>query len=89
MMNHASGELRDAREVVREEMLMKDRIVEVMLDGPKTIPEIAQALGYTGYEVMYWVMAMRKYNYVAETEEATDEGYYRYTLTEKGGPGGD
>jgi hypothetical protein len=84
-MNQDRVESRDAREVVREEMVMKDRIVDVMTQGPKTIPEIAEALGCPTYEVMYWVMGMRRYNYVTETEEATDEGYYRYTLTEKGG----
>ena len=88
-MNQASRGIRDAREVVREEMMMQGRIIDVMTEGPKTIPEIAEALGSATQEVMYWVMGMRKYNYVTETEEATDEGYYMYTLTEKGRLGGD
>ncbi|RJQ28407.1 MAG: MarR family transcriptional regulator [Peptococcaceae bacterium] len=71
-------EVRDLREVIREEMLMRDKIIGVLKDGPRTVPEIAQALGYPSYEVMYWVMGMRKYGYVSETGEVTDEGYHKY-----------
>ena len=52
-MNQASRGIRDAREVVREEMLMQGRIIDVMTEGPKTIPEIAEALGSATQEVMY------------------------------------
>ncbi|MBF7083838.1 MarR family transcriptional regulator [Desulfallas sp. Bu1-1] len=69
-------EVRDIREIIREEMLMRDKILAVLRDGPKTVPEIAQALGCPSHEVMYWVMGMRKYGHVAETEE--EDGYYKY-----------
>jgi hypothetical protein len=84
MMSQQDVPVRDVREVIREEMVMRDKIVRVLIESPKTVPEIAEALGYPIYEVMYWVMGMRRYNYVAETEEATEEGYYRYALLEKG-----
>ncbi|MHB8985826.1 MAG: MarR family transcriptional regulator, partial [Eubacteriales bacterium] len=64
-----NGEVRDLREVIREEMLMRDKIVGILKNGPRTVPEIAQDLGYPSYEVMYWVMGMRKYGYVSETGE--------------------
>lgn len=69
-------QVRDIREIIREEMLMRDKILDVLRDGPKTVPEIAQALGCPAREVMYWVMGMRKYGHVAETEE--EDGYYKY-----------
>lgn len=68
--------VRDIREVIREEMLMRDRILKILQDGPKTVPEIAEVLGYPAYEVMYWVMGMRKYGQVMETEEEDD--YFKY-----------
>jgi predicted transcriptional regulator len=83
-MSQQNVTVRDAREVIREEMVMREKIVQVMMDGPKTISEIAKALGCPTYEMMYWVMGMRRYNYVAETEEGAEEGYYRYALTDKG-----
>lgn len=74
--------MRDVREVMREEMVMRDRIIEVMRDGPKTVPEVAQALKRPSDEVVYWIMDMRKYGLIAETEELTEEGYYKYRLVE-------
>ncbi len=72
------GEVRDLREVIREEMLMRDKIVNILKDGPRTVPEISEAIGYPSHEVMFWVMGMRKYGFVAEIGEMTDEGYYKY-----------
>jgi len=80
-----NGEVRDLREVIREEMLMRDKIVDILKNGPRTVPEIAQVLGYPSYEVMYWVMGMRKYGYVSEIGEVTDEGYHKYKAVEKEG----
>lgn len=74
--------MRDVREVMREEMVMKGRIIEVMRDSPKTVPEVAQALKRPTNEVLYWVMAMRKYGLITETEELTEDGYYKYRLVE-------
>jgi len=74
--------MRDVREVMREEMVMKGRIIDVMRDSPKTVPEVAQALESPTNEMMYWMMALRKYGLIAETEELTEEGYYKYKLVE-------
>lgn len=75
--------MRDPREVIREEMLVRDRILAVLQDGPKTVVEIAEALGEPEHEVMYWVMAARKYGYVEESEEADEDDYYQYGLVDK------
>ncbi len=75
------SEARDLREIIREEMLMQDTILELLREGPKTVPEIAAALGRPSFEVMLWVMGLRKYGRVAETGELTDEGYYLYKST--------
>ena len=72
-----NGEIRDTREIIREEMLMKDPILRTLQEGPMTVPEIAAALGHPPREVMFWVMGMRKYGLVAE-DEVTDEGYHKY-----------
>ncbi len=79
MANQAS---RDLREVLRDEMVEKDRIVALLRDGPKTIPEIAEALGCPSHEVVFWVMAMWRYGALVETGRPNDEGYYQYQLTQ-------
>lgn len=79
-----NGEIRDVREVIREEMLMREKIAGILRVGPKTVPEIAEVLGCPPHEVMFWVMGMRKYGQVSETE-LTDEGYYKYGNVTKEG----
>jgi predicted transcriptional regulator len=77
---------REVREVVRDEHLMRGRILKLLETGPLTIPEIADALDRPSHEVTFWVMGMRKYGYVREEKEATDEGYYRYQAVERDEP---
>jgi len=74
---------REIREIVREEPYMRSRILKLLESGPLTIPEIADGLGAPTSEVTFWVMGMRKYGYVREEKEVTDEGYYRYQAIER------
>jgi hypothetical protein len=74
---------RETREIVREEHIMRARILSLVAEEPRTIPEIAEALSCPASEVTYWVMGMRKYGYLTEDREVTDEGYYRYLATER------
>ena len=75
-----STKSREVREVVREEPVMRGRILEALREGPRTVPEIAAAIGSPTHEVVFWVMGMRKYGYLAEVRGATDEGYFRYRV---------
>jgi hypothetical protein len=74
---------RDVREIVREESFMRARILEVLADGPHTIPEIAAALGRPTHEAMFWVMGMRRYGQVRDVKEAVVDGYFRYQAVQK------
>ena len=72
---------RDVREIVREEPVMRGRILALLMTGPQTIPEIAAAIGSPSHEVVFWIMGMRRYGWVREIKGATDEGYFRYEAT--------
>jgi hypothetical protein len=74
---------RETREIVREEPFMRSRILDVLAGGPRTVPEIAEAIGRPAHEAMYWVMGMRRYGYVREVKEVTAEGYFRYQAVQK------
>jgi predicted Rossmann fold nucleotide-binding protein DprA/Smf involved in DNA uptake len=76
---------RDVREIVRDEQVMRRRILDVLQAGPLTVPEIAQAVERPSREVMFWVMGLRKYGWIAEIKEVNDEGYYRYQVVEREG----
>jgi predicted Rossmann fold nucleotide-binding protein DprA/Smf involved in DNA uptake len=72
---------RDVREVVREEPVMRARILAALDDGPLTVPEIARAIGTPTHEVVLWVMGMRRYGWLAEIKGATVDGYFQYERT--------
>lgn len=72
---------RDTREIVREEQAMRGQILAALAAGPLTVPELAQALGRPTHEVVFWVMAMRRYGWLAEVPGANDDGYFCYQAT--------
>ncbi len=75
--------LREPREIMRDEMAVRDRLLASLKDGPKTVPEIAEAIGYPSSEVMYWVMAARRYGLVKEMGKPTEDDYHQYALVVK------
>ncbi len=74
---------RELREVIREEPLVRERIVELLESGPRTVPEIATAMDCPTHEVLFWIMGMRRYGRVREVKGVTDEGYFRYEAIAK------
>lgn len=73
--------MRDPREVVRDEPLVRARLLELLADGPLTVPELAERSGFPEDEVVVWTMGLRKYGYVAE--QAADGDFFRYARVEK------
>ena len=45
---------------------MRPRILAALADGPLTVPEIAEAIGAPTHEIVFWVMGMRRYGWLAE-----------------------
>lgn len=74
--------MRDLREVMRDEMAMRQRIVQVLEGGALTIPEIADRLGFPSREVMIWVMGMRRYGSLVERGRPNEDGYFQYEIIE-------
>jgi len=64
----------------RQRMVQIKKVRSAMAasERPLTVPEIAEATGYAGPEVLWCVTAMKKYGVVGEREN--DGGYYRYAL---------
>ena len=73
--------IRDMREVVREEPVMRARILAALGNGQLTVPEIAVAIGAPAHEVVIWVMGMRRYGWLAEIKGASVDGYFQYEPT--------
>jgi hypothetical protein len=74
---------RDPAEVMRDEMLMKEKIASYLREGPRTIPEISIALDCPDREVTLWVMALRRYGTLEEIPKPKADDYYRYKLAKE------
>jgi predicted Rossmann fold nucleotide-binding protein DprA/Smf involved in DNA uptake len=74
---------REMREVVREEMAMHGPILDALKKGPRTVPEIAEAIGRPTHEVVVWVMGMRRYGWLSEVKGSADDGFFRYQAEER------
>jgi predicted Rossmann fold nucleotide-binding protein DprA/Smf involved in DNA uptake len=72
---------RDGREIIRDEPVMRPRILAALRDGPLTIPQIAEAIDAPMDETVFWVMGMRRFGWLAEVAGATPDGYFRYAPT--------
>ena len=72
---------RDPREVIREEPVMRPRILAALASGPLTVPEIAEAIGAPTHETVFWIMGMRRYGWVAEIKGSDGDGYFQYETT--------
>ena len=76
-------QIRDQAEVLRDEMYMRTKIVDLLRESPKLISEIAEALGYPPAEVTMWVMSMRKEGLVEELPKSRADDYFQYGLVEE------
>ncbi len=74
---------RNMSEVMRDEMVRRDQIISILQTGPKTVPELTEAMAYPSHEVVIWLMAMRRYGLVEELPKARADDYFQYQLSEK------
>jgi hypothetical protein len=74
---------RDIREIVHDEMIMRDRIAKILNEGPQTIPVLAEAMGYPSHEVAIWLFAMRRYGEIEVVGKPDVDGYFKYALVQR------
>ncbi len=73
---------RNLAEVLRDELFLQDKVMELLKPGPKTIPEIAQEMGFPAPEITRWVMALRRYGKIIDIPKSRADDYYQYKLIE-------
>ena len=64
----------------REQKRLLKRLKEALRDGPRTVPEVAAETGVGAGEILWYLMALKKFGEVAEGEER--DGYFEYSLKE-------
>jgi predicted transcriptional regulator len=72
---HAES-VRRGQELIKEQSAMRRGIRRALQDGPRTVPELAEATGLPAPEVLWHVTAMRKRGHLVEA--GMEDGYCRY-----------
>lgn len=67
--------------LLKELQAIRKEIRQALQSEPRTIPELVAVTGLPANEVLWHVIAMKKYNLVEEV--GLDDGYYRYRLAEE------
>jgi len=66
---------------LKEQNAIRKQIREALADGPLTVPEVAAAIKLPSTDVLWHMMAMKKYDLL---EELGMEGeYYQYQLAQE------
>ncbi|ROQ89814.1 helix-turn-helix domain-containing protein [Desulfosoma caldarium] len=55
-------------------------IKSALRDGPKTVPEIAEATGLSPQETLWWIASLKKYGMIFERDKSG--AYFTYGLAE-------
>ncbi len=65
----------------REQKQLVKRLKEALRSGPQTVPEVAAETGLGTAEVLWHLMALKKFGHVNEVRER--DGYFEYALEEE------
>ncbi len=84
-MSTSPTQLRSMLELAQDEMIMRDRIIKALREGPKTVPELAESLGYPVHEIMVWLAGLRRYGEVEAKGRPDVDGYFTYEWVDKTG----
>jgi predicted transcriptional regulator len=63
-----------------EQRRLLKRLRQALADGPRTVPEVAAETGVDSGEVLWHLMALKKYGELVEGEER--DCYFEYSLKE-------
>lgn len=74
-------ELRPLLDRHREHTRIRRQISDLLREEPRTVPLLSATIGLPEREVLWHVMAMKKYGLVSEGEE--QDGYFCYRVEEK------
>jgi transcriptional regulator with XRE-family HTH domain len=63
--------------LLKEQKKVQQEICKVMRDTPKTVPEVAEAVGMPTHEVLWYIASYKKYGIVVEDGMCADYPLYR------------
>ncbi len=72
-----------ATAMLKEQKKAIQAIKEVLRQGGKTVPQVAEGTGMPSAEVFWYLASLKKYGEILEGEK--DGGYFQYVLAEEAG----
>ncbi len=63
--------------LLKEQKRIQREICQVMRENPKTVPEIAEAVGMPTQEVLWYIASFKKYGLLVEDGMCADYPLYR------------
>ena len=81
LKERCGGTRPEVKERIKRHRRLMKAIRAAMGKGPRTVPGLAEEIGEPSHEVLWMLMAMKKYGEIEEGEEL--ESYHEYSLIEK------
>ncbi len=72
------GVPKNLMELSREQARFRQKIRAALKNGPMTVPELHAATGLPANEILWYLMAWKKYGHIVESEACED--YYKYAM---------
>ena len=63
--------------LLKEQKRIQKEICQVMRDTPKTVPEVAEAVGMPAHEVLWYMASFKKYGLIVEKGMCGDYPLYQ------------
>jgi predicted transcriptional regulator len=70
-----------AQELLKDQQAVRKAIRNALKEGAKTVPEVAASTELPSHDIMWYMMAMRKFGLIEEVD--MDGQYYRYRLPQE------
>jgi predicted transcriptional regulator len=73
---HAES-VKRTQDLLKEQKRVQKEVCQVMRDTPKTVPEVAEAVGMPTHEVLWYIASFKKYGLIIEDGMCADYPLYR------------
>jgi DNA-directed RNA polymerase specialized sigma subunit len=63
--------------LLKEQKRVQQEICQILRENPKSVPEVAEAVGMPAHEILWYIASFKKYGIVVEDGMCADYPLYR------------
>jgi hypothetical protein len=86
LRNQHSDAFKHAQALLKNQQAARKLLQQALVDGPKSVPQLAETTAIPAALVLWHIAAMKKYGLVVEVGLVEDGDYYLYELPKEGKP---